>query len=71
MHDMVASVPLFTMRTFLKRCLEPICKSSAAISISYGFGMPKAHPVVLPRALIARVTTSGACPRIAGPHVPT
>ena len=68
MQDIVASVPLFTMRTFSTDGTHS--QMSRAISTSKGFGMPKLTPR-LAAATMASRTTAGACPRIAGPHVPT
>jgi len=68
MHDIVASVPLFTMRTFsIEGSQFTIVR---AISTSNGLGMPKLTPFAAAVAIASR-TTAGACPRIAGPHVPT
>ena len=68
MQDIVASVPLLTMRTFSIEGTQ--AQIVRAISISYGFGMPKLTPR-LAVSVIASRTTLGACPRMAGPHVPT
>ena len=68
MHDIVASVPLLTIRTFsIEGTHAQIVR---AISISYGLGMPKLTPRLAASVMASR-TTRGACPRIAGPHVPT
>jgi hypothetical protein len=68
MQDMVASVPLFTIRTFSIDGIH--LQINSAISTSSGFGIPKLKP----RAVASRTastTTVGACPRIAGPQLPT
>ena len=68
MHDIVASVPLLTIRTF--SMLGTQLWISAAISISFRCGIPKLTPRGA-ASRIASITTAGAWPRIAGPHVPT
>ena len=64
----VASVPLLTIRT---RSIEGTrLQIISAISTSSGFGIPKLRPLeAAPQT--AATTASGACPRMAGPHVPT
>ena len=67
-HDIVASVPLFTIRTFSIDGTQR--QISSAISTSSGLGMPKLTPRRRLRRT-ASITTAGAWPRIAGPQVPT
>ena len=65
---MQASVPLFVIRTFPTEGTQSIIVF--AISTSSGLGIPK----LVPRsaaACTAATTGWGACPRIAGPQVPT
>src|SRR5437773_7128574 len=63
MHDIVASVPLLTIRTFSIDGTQS--QINSAISTSSGFGIPKLNPrVAAPRT--ASITTFGAWPRIAG-----
>ena len=68
MADIVASVPLLTMRTFWM--LGTHSQIVRAISTSYRFGMPKLTPSFA-AVWIASITGIGAWPRIAGPQVPT
>ena len=66
--DIVASVPELHMRTFSTD--GTALTTNSAIRTSSGFGMPKLVPC--PAAFCtASTTTCGACPKIAGPHVPT
>ena len=64
----VASVPLLTIRT---RSMDGMrWQIICAISTSRGLGVPKLSPLeAAPQT--AAMTTSGAWPRMAGPHVPT
>jgi hypothetical protein len=68
MHDMVASVPLFTIRTFSIEGTQ--WQINSAISTSSGFGIPKLKPRVA-ASRTASTTAFGAWPRIAGPQLPT
>ena len=68
MHDIAASVPLFTIRTFSIDGIHLQIKS--AISTSSRFGIPKLRPRVA-ASRTASTTTFGACPRMAGPQLPT
>ena len=64
----MASVPELTMRTFWMEGTHAVI--SSAIATSSGFGTPKDSP--RPAASrTASTTTAGACPRMAGPQVPT
>ena len=67
-HDIAASVPLFTIRTFSIEGIQS--QINSAISSSSGFGIPKLNPRVV-ASRTASTTTFGACPRIAGPQLPT
>ena len=64
----VASVPLLTIRTFSTE--GTIRQIASAISTSSGFGVPKLNPSAA-AARTASMTGSAACPKIAGPQVPT
>ena len=61
-------IPLLTMRTFWM--LGTHSTMVRAISTSSGLGIPKLTPRSAVVAIASR-TTLGACPRIAGPQVPT
>ena len=65
---MVASVPELHMRTFSTD--GTALTTNSAMRTSRGLGMPKLVPCSA-AFFTASTTTCGACPRIAGPHVPT
>ena len=67
-RDIVASVPELHIRTF--SMLGTTAQISFAIVTSSGFGMPKLVPFTA-AACTAAMIFGCACPRIAGPHVPT
>jgi hypothetical protein len=67
-QDMLASVPLLTIRTFSIDGIQ--LQINSAKSTSRGFGIPKLKPRDA-ASQTASTTTFGAWPRIAGPQLPT
>ena len=67
MADIVASVPELHMRTFSTEGTQS--QMVRAISTSKGFGMPKEMPL-LATSWMVLVMTTGAWPRMLGPHDP-
>ena len=67
MADIVASVPELHMRTFFTEGTQS--QMVRAISTSKGLGMPKEIPL-LATSWMVLVMTTGAWPRILGPHEP-
>ena len=68
MADIVASVPLLVMRTFLTAGTQ--ARMSSAISTSSGLGVPKLVPFSKAAAMAARIEGS-LWPWMAGPQVKT